>query len=114
MLNIKDVVDALATNLGEAVQPHPKAAGANNNSNNSNTNTNSNTGNTQPPQEKITFEDRVSRNVMFVLVVTILAGSAMMTIALFSPRADAIGEVLPFATGLIGFIGGLVTAIFGK
>lgn len=31
-----------------------------------------------------------------------------------SPVFDAVKDILPFATGLIGFAGGLVTAMFGK
>ena len=37
-----------------------------------------------------------------------------MSISLLSPNPQATKDVLPFATGLVGFLGGLVTAMFGS
>ena len=44
---------------------------------------------------------------------TVAAGTFLMTISLFSSKPEATKDVLPFATGLVGFLGGLVTAMFG-
>jgi hypothetical protein len=69
--------------------------------------------------------------MMVILVLTISAGTILMAVSLAmpmffmasNPRAppevleqwgEAPKDVLPFATGLIGFAGGLVTAIYGK
>jgi hypothetical protein len=66
-----------------------------------------------------------SRSVKYmseVLKWTIVASVAILALGLFfqatsnsdtGPMADAVKDVLPYATGLIGF-GGLVTAMFGK
>jgi hypothetical protein len=44
---------------------------------------------------------------------TVASGTFLMSISLVSGKVDATKDVLPFATGLIGFLGGLVTAMFG-
>ena len=50
-----------------------------------------------------------------VLIITIAAGTLLMVFSLWAPWwPEAAKDVLPFATGLVGFAGGLVTAIFGK
>ncbi|HEY7569879.1 MAG TPA: hypothetical protein VH796_00795 [Nitrososphaeraceae archaeon] len=58
-----------------------------------------------------------------ILKWTIVASTGILVLGLFfqatsngvtSPMASAVKDVLPFATGLIGFAGGLVTAMFGK
>jgi hypothetical protein len=43
----------------------------------------------------------------------VAAGTFLMAISLFVNKPDASKEVLPFATGLIGFLGGLVLAMYG-
>lgn len=63
---------------------------------------------------KRSLEDKISSNVRSVLMTTIIAGTVLMTASMFAPSPAMIKEVLPFATGLIGFAGGLVMAIFGK
>lgn len=80
----------------------------------SNEDTTTTTNTNKPKEEKITFEDRVSRNVMYVLIFTIVAACALMIAAMYAPHPDAVEKVLPFATGIVGFLGGLITAIFGK
>ncbi len=69
--------------------------------------------------------------MMVILILTISAGTVLMAVSLALPMffmasnpsappevlqqwGEAPKEVLPFATGLIGFAGGLVTAIYGK
>jgi hypothetical protein len=58
-----------------------------------------------------TSEEKVSENVKQVIIVALGASTAIMAYGLFSGNTDG---VLPFATGVIGFAGGLVAAIFGK
>lgn len=43
----------------------------------------------------------------------VASGTFLMAISLFISKPDASKDVLPFATGLIGFLGGLVTAMYG-
>jgi hypothetical protein len=69
--------------------------------------------------------------MLIILVVTISAGTILMGVSLFLPISfvvsnpnaspqvlqqinEAPKNVLPFATALVGFAGGLVTAIYGK
>lgn len=47
-----------------------------------------------------------------VVGFVVAAGTFLMAISLFVNKPDASKEVLPFATGLIGFLGGLVTAMY--
>jgi|SoiMetStandDraft_2_1073263.scaffolds.fasta_scaffold102452_1 hypothetical protein len=49
-----------------------------------------------------------------IAVFTVIAGTLLMAVSLFVPRPEATKDVLPFATGLLGFLGGLVTAIYGQ
>jgi hypothetical protein len=44
---------------------------------------------------------------------TVASGTFLMSISLLSGKPEATKDVLPFATGLVGFLGGLVTAMFG-
>jgi hypothetical protein len=48
-----------------------------------------------------------------VVGFVVAAGTFLMAISLFVNKPDASKEVLPFATGLIGFLGGLVLAMYG-
>jgi hypothetical protein len=50
----------------------------------------------------------------YIVIFTVAAGTFLMSISLLSPNPDATRDVLPFATGLVGFLGGLVTAMFGS
>ena len=49
-----------------------------------------------------------------IVTFTVGAGSLLMLVSIFVPRPDATKDVLPFATGLIGFLGGLVTAMYNR
>jgi hypothetical protein len=53
-----------------------------------------------------------------VLITTILAGTFLMALSLFARNPEGTEnttqDILPFATGLLGFASGLVTALFGK
>jgi hypothetical protein len=58
-------------------------------------------------------------NVWTVLMWTVLSAAGLMVVALVVQKFDhfminATKDVLPLATGLVGFAGGVVTAIFGK
>ena len=67
-----------------------------------------------PTQSPGQFVQRTRINLNFVILTTILAGTFLMVISLFVPyRPDAPKEVLPFATALTGFAGGLIAAVFG-
>lgn len=50
----------------------------------------------------------------YIVIFTVAAGTFLMSISLLSPNPEATRDVLPFATGLVGFLGGLVTAMFGS
>ena len=50
----------------------------------------------------------------YIVIFTVSAGTFLMAISLLSPKPEASKDVLPFATGLVGFLGGLVTAMFGS
>ena len=58
-----------------------------------------------------TQEEKVSQNVKQVIIVALGTSTAIMALGLLVGGPD---QVLPFATGVIGFAGGLVAAIFGK
>lgn len=51
-----------------------------------------------------------------IIISTILAGTFLMSLSILIPVINggesAAKEVLPFATGLLGFLGGLVTGVF--
>ncbi len=48
-----------------------------------------------------------------ILILTIVGSIVLMAFSLWAPwRPDAAKDVLPFATALVGFAGGLVTAMF--
>ena len=47
-----------------------------------------------------------------IVVFTVAAGTFLMGFSLVIGRPEATKDVLPFATGLIGFLGGLVTSMF--
>ena len=49
----------------------------------------------------------------YIVMFTVAAGTFIIAISLLSPKPEATKDVLPFATGLVGFLGGLVTALFG-
>jgi|SRR5919106_956827 hypothetical protein len=49
----------------------------------------------------------------YIVMFTVAAGTFLMAISLVSGKPEATKDVLPFATGLVGFLGGLVTAMFG-
>lgn len=49
----------------------------------------------------------------YIVMFTVACGTFLMAISLLSGKVDSTKDVLPFATGLIGFLGGLVTAMFG-
>jgi hypothetical protein len=49
-----------------------------------------------------------------IVTFTVGAGTLLMLVSIFVPRPDATKDVLPFATGLIGFLGGLVTAMYNR
>jgi hypothetical protein len=53
-----------------------------------------------------------------VLITTILAGTFLMALSVFTRNAsgteNTTQDILPFATGLLGFASGLVTALFGR
>jgi hypothetical protein len=49
----------------------------------------------------------------YIVMFTVAAGTFLMAISLASDKPEATKDVLPFATGLVGFLGGLVTAMFG-
>jgi len=60
------------------------------------------------------FIQRTRMNLNLILLATILSGTFLMAVSLFVPdRPEASKDVLPFATALTGFAGGLVTAVFG-
>ena len=50
----------------------------------------------------------------YIVIFTVAAGTFLMSISLLSPNPDATRDVLPFATGLVGFLGGVVIAMFGS
>jgi hypothetical protein len=50
----------------------------------------------------------------YIVIFTVSAGTFLMAISLLSPKPEETQDVLPFATGLVGFLGGLVTAMFGS
>ena len=67
-----------------------------------------------PPEKAGVY---VAKYMMAVLIGTV--GAAMFIVALALPPTvstalSAIRDVLPIATGLIGFAGGVVAALFGK
>ena len=41
----------------------------------------------------------------YIVIFTVAAGTFLMSISLLSPNPDATRDVLPFATGLVGFLG---------
>ena len=47
-----------------------------------------------------------------IVAFTVAAGSVLMGLSLLVGKPEATKDVLPFATGLIGFLGGLVTSMF--
>jgi len=49
-----------------------------------------------------------------IVTFTVGTGTLLMLVSIFVPRPDATKVVLPFATGLIGFLGGLVTAMYNR
>jgi hypothetical protein len=49
-----------------------------------------------------------------IVAFTVAAGTVLMGLSLFIGRPEASKDVLPFATGLIGFLGGLVTAMYQR
>ena len=49
----------------------------------------------------------------YIVMFTVASGTFLMSISLLSGKPEATKDVLPFATGLVGFLGGLVTAMFG-
>ena len=50
----------------------------------------------------------------YIVIFTVAAGTFLMSISLLSPNPDATRDVLPFATGLVGFLGGVVIVMFGS
>jgi hypothetical protein len=49
----------------------------------------------------------------YIVMFTVASGTFLMALSLASAKPEATKDVLPFATGLVGFLGGLVTAMFG-
>ena len=49
-----------------------------------------------------------------IVTFTVAAGTFLMVVSILVPRPEATKDVLPFATGLIGFLGGLVTAMYRR